>query len=170
MTVLNDIALAMNSYPRDETTITMINIVKTGDSTDTDVNEKEIWDFNVQLTNNGHVDMTDVSLHIKGLNGATVREKALPGQKPNDFGPEMIVGNLNPSGEGGSRISAVFQFRAPDAEKPAGTQLVHAHVQDWNAAAGFDHFFTAHTKNDNEATDLGIEYPRAFVTAKVNPK
>ncbi len=164
MTVLSEIADAMNRYPQDETTIEIINVAKVGDSGDTDVNEREVWEFHVKLTNNGHVDMTNVSLHILGLNGAKVRET------PSDtFEEGMIVGDLNPVGGGGVSTSRAFQFKAPAEEKPAGTQLLHAHVQEWDCEGGFEHFFSNHTKDDNEAQELGISYPRAFHTAQVHP-
>ena len=157
MTVLSEIADAMNRYPQDETTIEIINVAKVGDPGDTDVNEREVWEFHVKLTNNGHVDMTNVSLHILGLNGAKVRET------PADtFEEGMIVGDLNPVGGGGVSTSRAFQFKAPAEEKPAGTQLLHAHVQAWNCEGGFDHFFSNHTKDDNEAQELGIYLPEGI--------
>lgn len=164
MSVLDDIANAMNSYPRDETVIEIVNEGRVGSSTDTDVNSGEIWEFRIKLTNNGHVDMTNVPLHILGLNGTTVREKAT-----DSFGPGMIVGNLNPLGGGSTVTSRAFQFQAPPGTEPAGTELFHVHIQDWEAGSGFDHFFTAHTKDDNDAAALGIVYPRKFFTSQVFP-
>jgi hypothetical protein len=169
MSVIDDIAVAMDRYPEDETTIEIINVVRSDGSNDTDVNELENWDFNVKLTNNGHVNMSNVSLHVLGLNGTKVREKPLAGETPGAFVVGMVVGDLNPNGGGDSRTTRVLQFKAPPDTKPAGTQLLHAHVENWDAETAFDHFFSNHTKSDTEATDLGITYPRAFHLAQVFP-
>jgi hypothetical protein len=164
MSVLDDIANAMDSYPRDETTIEVVNVDRVGNAADNDVNASEIWEFHVKLTNNGHVNMSGVSLHILGLNGTTVRET------PTDsFGEGMIVGNLNPSGGGGVATTRAFQFKAPPGSEPAGTELFHVHIQEWAAATGFDHYFTNHTKDDGEAEEIGIVYPRAFFSSQVFP-
>ena len=48
MTVLSEIADAMNRYPQDETTIEIVNVAKVGDPGDTDVNEREVWEFHVK--------------------------------------------------------------------------------------------------------------------------
>ena len=164
MSVLDDIANAMNSYPQDETTIEVVNVDRVGNSSDTAVNAGEIWEFHVKLTNNGHVDMTAVSLHVLGLNGTMVREKST-----DTFVNSMVVGNLNPAGGGGSVTTRAFQFQAPPGTEPAGTELFHVHIQEWDAGSGFDHYFTAHTKSDTDAANLGIVYPRAFFTSQVFP-
>lgn len=134
MSVLDDIANAMNSYPQDETTIEVVNVDRVGNSSDTAVNAGEIWEFHVKLTNNGHVDMTAVSLHVLGLNGTMVREKST-----DTFVNSMVVGNLNPAGGGGSVTTRAFQFQAPPGTEPAGTELFHVHIQEWDAGSGFDH-------------------------------
>src|SRR5262245_33558781 len=113
MSVLDDIADALNRYPEDETAIQVINVARANGSNDSSVNACEVWDFQVKLTNNGHVDMTNVSLHILGLAGTKVRVRAQPQQQPDAFVTGIIAGNLNPGGGGGTSTSEVFQFKAP---------------------------------------------------------
>jgi hypothetical protein len=165
MPILTDIANELDRYPADQTTIEFVNVEKVGDPDDTDVNEREIWQFHVRLTNNGHLDMSNVSVHILGLNGAKVRE--LP---TDEFEEGIVVADLNPQGGGGVATSRAFQFKAGDGEKPEGTRLLHAHVEEWGAEEGFAHFFSNHTKSDTEAAELGIVYPRAFFEAEVSPR
>jgi hypothetical protein len=165
MAILTDIANELDRYPVDQTVIEIVNVEKKGDPADTDVNEREIWQFHVRLTNNGHLDMSNVSVHVLGLNGAKVRE--LP---TDDFEDGMVVADLNPEGGGGVATSRVFEFKAPDGEKPAGTALLHAHIQTWGADAGFAHFFSNHTKDVDQAAELGIVYPRTFHEAQVFPR
>lgn len=165
MSILFDIANELDRYPRDETSVQIINVAKVGDSDDEDVNQREVWEFNVKLTNNGHLNMTNVSLHILGLNGTRVRE-----EPDDDWVEGMVVGDLNPLGGAESSTSRKFQFKAPDAELPAGTQLLHTHVEEWDAEDGFNHFFSNHTKSDTQAEELGIFYPRAFHSAQVHPR
>lgn len=167
MSAIDDLAGAMDRYPQDETTIEIIDVKLVNDdpnNSDTSINEEETWQFRVRLTNNGHLDMTEVSVHVAGLAGTTVREKS-----PDAFASGIIVGNLNPVGGGGVATSKVFQFKAPGTTQPAGTDLFHVHVQTWKAGNGFDHLFNNHTKDDNQASDLGITYPRALYSAQVFP-
>ena len=164
MAVLTDIANELNRYPADQTTIEIVNVEKVGNPSDTDVNARENWQFQVKLTNNGHLDMSNVSVHILGLNGAKVRELST-----DDFVDGIVVADLNPEGGGGVATSRAFQFKAPDGAKPAGTQMFHVHIEEWGAEAGFAHFFSNHTKDDTAAQELGIVYPRAFHEAEVFP-
>ena len=75
MTVLTDIANAMDRYPTDETTIEIIDVAKEGNANDTDINELEVWKFKVRVTNTGHLDMTGVSLFVRTSTWITTTEK-----------------------------------------------------------------------------------------------
>ncbi|RZL85735.1 MAG: hypothetical protein EOP82_32105 [Variovorax sp.] len=164
MTVLTDIANAMDRYPTDETTIEIIDVAKEGNANDTDINELEVWKFKVRVTNTGHLDMTGVSLFIRGLNGATVSESPTP---PSDFATSMIAGNLNPPGGDNSRQTQYLYFMAPPQEQNPDTPLIDVHINDWSS--DFNHFFSNHTRNHTAAEDLGINYPRATYSAEVFP-
>ena len=165
MTVIDDYANAMNSYPADETTIEFVDVAKANNPNDTAINVREVWEFRVKLTNNGHVNMRNVSIHLLGLEGTGVREVTVP---PSNFETSIIVGSLNPDGGEESDTTQVFQFKAPTTPQPAGTKLIHTHVQEWSSDTN-DHMATNHTKGHSEAADLGIAYPVAFLEGEVFP-
>jgi hypothetical protein len=160
MTVLTDIANAMDTYPLDETTIEIVDVaVQTG--TGPEINKNEIFKFKVKVTNNGHVNMTDVSLHVNGKNGAFVSfnpDKGFAKDKT------LLVDSLSVNGGGASNTTSYLYFKAPPAAMPAGTELVEAHIFDWNG--NFDHYFTNHTKDEDNAT---VEYPHGKYFAQVFP-
>lgn len=166
MSVIDDYANAMNRYPADETEIEIVNVAKIGDPADTDMNTKEEWQFQVKLTNNGHVNMRNVSIKLVGLNGTRLREITDP---PSDYANEIIVASLNPNGGEDSRTTKAFGLKAPANQQPAGTQLVEAHIEEWDSDTA-DHMATNHTKSFDEAGRLGIDYPSVFLTRRVFPR
>lgn len=144
MSFFNDFANAVESYPADSVTLTITDIaVESG--TGGSVNVNEVWKFKVQVENNGHLNMTDVALHVSGLDGTTI------GTKPaGSFLPEQIVGSLKVNGGGGSRKSDFLYFKAPSIQKPAGTNLFEVHISDWSG--NIDHMFTNHTNHSTLPT------------------
>jgi hypothetical protein len=143
MTVLNDIANAMNSYPHDETTIEFLEPeLVTG--TAGAININEVWKFKVVVNNNGHLNMTDVVLHVNGTNGTTISKKPTSGFTTNTITADPF--NVN---AGASATTGYLYFTAPSTEKPANTPLLESHILDWNA--NFDHFFTNHTPDEGHA-------------------
>src|SRR5262245_35798207 len=127
----------------DETRIEIINVARYGDVSDTDINKKEVWKFQVRVTNDGQMNMTNVSLHILGINGTLVSESPTTG-----FAIDMTVANLNPVGGGGVSTSRDFYCKAPPDDKPAGTNLLGAPISDWGS--NWDHSFSNHTKKHYE--------------------
>lgn len=139
MTFFNDFKDGLEAYPADHVTITITDVaIETG--TDGSVNVNEVWKFKVNVENNGHLNMTGIELHINGLNGATVStDPAGP------FFNTLTVGNLSVNGGGSSNKTAWRYFKAPTTVKPAGTDLVSAHINDWSG--NLDHLFGNHTNH-----------------------
>lgn len=156
MTTLTDIANDLDRYPLDETTIEIFDVTPETD-TGSEINIDEDWKFKVRVTNNGHINMINVALHITGSNGAQVRAKL-----DEELADGIVVGNFTVGAAGGIHETKFYHFRAPPDEKPAGTGLVNAHINDWNG--NFDQYFTNHTKNEEDAT---VTYPRVTYSAEV---
>lgn len=144
MTVLTDIANAMDSYPTDEAAVSIVDVALQSGTLPA-ININETWKFKVKVENNGHVNMTGVSLHVFGLNGTQVSLSATTGFTTGT----LTVGSLSVGGGGGSQKTDYVYFKAPSSAKPAGTLLVEAHIGDWNG--NFEHYFTNHTKDDLHA-------------------
>ena len=138
MSFFNDFASGLESYPVDSVTVSITDVaIQTG--TAGSVNVNEVWKFKVNVQNNGHVNMTGVSLHVNGLNGATVGTAAA-----GPFSAGITTGSLTVNG-GGSQKSGFLYFKAPNTAKAAGTDLVNAHIADWSG--NLDHMFNNHTNH-----------------------
>lgn len=163
MTVLTDIANALDTYPLDETTIAIVDVaVQTG--TGPEVNKNEIFKFKVRVTNNGHVNMTDVFLHVNGTDtsGTLVSfnpEKGFANNKTLKVGPLVV------NGGGASATTDYLYFKAPPTAMPAGTKLVESHIFDWSTDF-VGHFISNHTKDEDSAT---VSYPNGTYAAQVFP-
>jgi hypothetical protein len=163
MSVLDDIAFAMDSYPTTNTAIEFLNVeaVDPADGTDISVNEK--WKFKIKVTNDGHVNMTDVYLHVNGANGTMV------GTSPS--GPfkqdvTLTVGPLKVNGGGGTATTSLLYLQASATTQAEDKQLLGAHISAWNG--NFDHYFTSHTKDEgpkDPALYPSVKYPREIIPA-----
>jgi hypothetical protein len=160
MTVLTDIANAMDSYPLDETTIEIVDVaVQSG--TGPEINKNEVFKFKLKVTNNGHLNMTGVSLHVTGANGTTVSTQPATGFTAGT----LTVGSLTVNGGGASSTTSYLYFTAPPGAKPAGTVLLNFHIFDWSTDF-VGHFISNHTKDEASAT---VVYPRETYAAQVFP-
>jgi hypothetical protein len=131
--VLTQIALDLDAYPNDEVTLSFINVNPPGSV----VNVNEVVPFQVRIENNGHINMTGVTLHVHGDNGALVATAAT-----GPFTSVISVSGLTVNG-GGSRDTGTLYFKAPSSVKAAGTDLLSTHIEEW--FGNFDHYFSNHT-------------------------
>ena len=127
MTILNDIAIGLDNYLTDEVLVSIVDIaLVTG--TPSVINTDEIWRFRVKVENTGHINMTDVSLHVLGVNDTVVNFFS-----SGVFAPSITTSaNLTVNG-GSSATSSYLYFKAPSSAKPAGTKLLEAHVAEYAA-------------------------------------
>src|SRR5262245_45040127 len=145
MTILTDIAAAFDTYVDDEVTLNIINVNPPGSVVD--VNEKV--PFQIRIENGGHVNMTGVSLHVHGLNGALVSAA-----QAGPYSGTITVSGLtvNAGTPGNTQTTATLYFQAPSTPRAAGTDLVSTHVHEWNA--NFNHYFTNHTNESNTPLEV----------------
>jgi uncharacterized membrane protein len=69
MTVINDLDAALQTYPETNVQLSIEEVEFPGDA----LNVNEEGSFRVRITNNGSLNLTDVTLKIKGLNGGLVK-------------------------------------------------------------------------------------------------
>jgi hypothetical protein len=156
MTVLNDIANAMDSYPTTETLISIVDVALESGTAGA-ININEVWKFKVSVANTGHLNMTDVILHVNGTNGTTISTKPTSGFTKNTLKADPLTVNA-----GGSSKTGYFYFTAPSTQQPPNTPLLESHLFDWKA--NFDHFFTNHTPDEDHAP---AGYPSGTYKAEV---
>ncbi|MGH9381195.1 MAG: hypothetical protein ACRD2Z_11355 [Thermoanaerobaculia bacterium] len=127
----NDFRAAMHDYPEEFVELEIVEVEFPGDV----LNTSEEGSFRVQLTNNGLLDMTDVSLKVRGLNGTLVKTG---GAADFDYRDELTIGMDSETivGQGGVSLTqgSKLRFKAPASTKPAGTQLFKATIAGWNGS------------------------------------
>jgi hypothetical protein len=140
MAFFDDFAMAVSNYPKDNVTLEIVNVVVAA-GTPGVVNVNEIWQFQVRVHNNGHLNLTNVMLHIEGQNGATVGQWNLFGTS---YSAETFldVPGINAHS---TLDSAGLLFKAPTSPKPLGTVLVTAHISDIRRfTVNLDHILNGH--------------------------
>jgi len=126
MAFFEDFGDAVESYLATYVTLSIVaGNVQTG--TGGSVNVNEVWRFQVHVVNGGMLNMTGVSLQIKGLNGAEVSTAAA-----GPFSSTVIFGALTVNAHDSSNTLHLF-FKAPNAAQPAGTSLVNARINSFDA-------------------------------------
>jgi hypothetical protein len=127
----NDFRAAMHDYPEEFVELEIVEVDVPGDV----LNTGERGTFRVQLTNNGLLDMTEVTLKVQGLNGTLVKTG---GAADTQFRQELTIGMAAETivGQGGVSVTqgSKLQFQAPANTKPSGTPLVKATIAGWNGS------------------------------------
>lgn len=136
MGFFDDMTTALATYPETDVTIEIIDVTFPGSA----LNTGEIGTFHVKVTNNGPLNLDGVTLRIKGLNGALVKDAGALAQ----FVPEFVTGELDRiTGHGGSQTTVgTFSFKAPGAAQ-ASRNLIKASLEQWDA--NLDHILLAHS-------------------------
>jgi hypothetical protein len=128
-TFFNDFLAAMHDYPEQYVTLEIVEVDFPNDA----LNTSEEGSFRVRLTNNGLLDMTDVSLKVRGLAGTLVKTG---GAADFDYRQELTIDMDSDTIVGGGGVSLTqgskLRFKAPASAKPAGTQLFKATISSWN--------------------------------------
>jgi hypothetical protein len=153
MTVITDMANAIGSYPQDEVAISITDVdIHTG--VGPAINVDEVWKFKVNVTNNGHLNMTQVSLHVRGLNDVLVSKTAVGGFVSGFYSDDAGL-LIDIDGGGQSTKTDYFYFKPTDDTDNTVMDLVTAHIYDWYG--NFQHFFTNHTPggDDHPSTPSG---------------
>jgi len=128
-TFFNDFRAAMHDYPEQFVELEIVQVEFPGDV----LNTRDEGTFMVQLTNNGLLDMTDVTLKVRGLTGTQVKTG---GAADFDYRDELTIDMESETivGQGGVSLTkgSKLKFKAPAGTKPAGTQLFKATIAGWN--------------------------------------
>lgn len=100
-------------------------------------------DFRVKVTNHGVLDITDVTLRIKGLNGATVKQNGAAAPFVSEFVTSLSQ-LATVSAHGGSQTTngSPFSFMAPGSAR-SSRNLVQVTLEDWNAT--LNHILNSHS-------------------------
>lgn len=149
--VLTDIAEAVANYPRDFVDILFVDVEPaSGDN----LNTGEEATFKLQVRNSGPLTMRDVSIKLVGKNGTKVKTSGAT------FTTEAFVDTIaTVAGENGTGFeTGLLHLKAPTAEKTAGTDLVEAYVDAWNA----DWQYTLNQQSDASTSRNGL-YESAVV-------
>jgi hypothetical protein len=134
MGIFADMIRELQAYPETHVVLEIVDVSFTEDV----LNQGEVGDFKVRVTNNGALDLTDVTLKVEGRNGATVRDGLAA-----DFEPEFISTELPTiGGHGGFQETTFASFLAPDSPQESKT-LVKATLASWNANT--NHIFNDHS-------------------------
>jgi hypothetical protein len=124
---LDDFANAVSGYPAASVVLSIVDTAPVPPATPVAVNVNEIWSFQVRVRNNGHLNMTGISLHVFGENQAQVSTNAA-----GPWSSAITFGNLTVNAHGGQQDTVDLFFKAPAAIKPAGTVLVSAHINTFD--------------------------------------
>ncbi|MBK8195075.1 MAG: hypothetical protein IPK76_18380 [Lewinellaceae bacterium] len=150
MPYFDDFAAGVSAYPAASVQLSIVDVNPPG--TAINVNENVL--FQVRIRNNGHLNLTGVTLHVIGINGVEVSRTGGAGT----FGTLFTSLPININAHS-SQDTVNFFFRS-SAVRPAGTALVRAHI------AGYDvnltDLLTNHTGHPNPLTE-------ATFAAQVHP-
>lgn len=142
MTILEQLDNDIRAYPETNVQLEIVEV----EFPDSALNEGEVGTFRVRVTNTGLLNLTDVSLRIKGVNGATVADNGLASPFVEEFVTQEIP---KVAADGGSEltISTPLRFKAPNLrfnEQPGVQTLVEATLKAWDA--DLNRSFNDHTR------------------------
>src|SRR5262245_31842719 len=111
----DDMTAAVEGYPAASVDLEIVDVVFPGDV----INVNERPTFRVKVTNRGALEMTGVTLRIKGLNGATVKQNGAAAPYVAEF--VTTTSQLaTVAGHGGVQTTngSPFGFTAPGSPQP----------------------------------------------------
>lgn len=155
MAFLDDFQDAVTLYPTTNVTVTIPpgEIRPVGPTTPGAFNVNEVWSFRVRVRNNGNLNMTGVSLRVAGQNGAQVSTAAA-----GPWSASFSFGNLTLGGHGGQQDTVNLYFKAPNAARPAGTDLVTSNINGFDV--DLNHILINHS--NSSATPVGTLAGQVF--------
>jgi hypothetical protein len=140
MGFFDDMTTALAEYPVNDVVLEIVDVDAPGDV----LNVSEEATFKVKVTNNGPLNLTGVTLRIKGQHGALLRNpngvldpNPLTAEAaaitPVLFVAEFVSDPLPTIfGDGGTRTTGTFTLKAPAAPQASQT-LVKATLEAWDA-------------------------------------
>jgi len=152
-----DMTAAVEAYPAASVDLEIVDVVFSGSV----INVNETASFRVKVTNRGPLEMTNATLRITGLNGATVKQNGAAAP----FVPEFVTTTsqlATVGAHGGSETTngSPFSFKAPGTQQPANT-LVQVTLED--------HDFTLNHILNGHSDPVPSGPPKGTYDAPVRP-
>jgi hypothetical protein len=150
-----DMTAAVEAYPAASVDLEIVDVVFSGSV----INVNEAASFRVKVTNRGPLEMTGVTLRIKGLNGATVKQNGAAAP----FLPEFVtttsqLATIGAHGGAQTTNGSPFSFSAPGAPQP-NHPLVQVTLEDHN--------FTLNHILNGHSDPLPSGPPKSFFSAPI---
>lgn len=152
----DDMTAAVEAYPAAYIDIEIIDVVTPGSV----LNVGERPSFKVKVTNRGPLELTDVTLRIKGVNGATVKQNGAAAPYVSEF--VTTTSQLaTVAAHGGSQTTngSAFGFTAPGAPQSART-LVQATLEAHNF--NLNHILNGHSDPKPSGPPIGAYSAEVF--------
>lgn len=136
MPFFDDMTTALETYPVTDVTLEIVDVVTPGNA----LNVTEIASFRVKVSNNGPLNLTNVTVRVKGQNGALVANNGAAAP----FVSEFVTQVLPTIGHNGAQltIGSPLKFKAP-AGAQASKTLVKATLEGWDA--DLNHILNSHS-------------------------
>jgi hypothetical protein len=138
--VLTELNAAIASYPETNVVLEIEEVEYPGDA----VNALDEGFFMVRVINNGDMNLTDVMLKVKGLNGALVKTG---GALDVEYREECEISVPDVHGDGNSEVTigSRLRFKAPSEPSEDGEpqDLFKVTMKFWNVT--WDRMLNAHT-------------------------
>jgi hypothetical protein len=151
MTVIQDLASEMAAYPDEQVQMEIIDFQEPGNV----INPGEVCTFRVRIKNKGHLNMSNVSLHVNGTNDLTMVSQTDILGNPINFSYSMRTAPQHISAHS-TVTTRLFYMKA--IRPTANTRLLEMHLADWDADLG--HLLRVHAGHDYGAH---AELSRAIV-------
>jgi hypothetical protein len=138
MAYFDDMRAALAAYPVTDVELEIVDVVTPTPGNVLNVNE--IATFRVQVTNRGPLNLTGVTVRVRGQNGATVANNGAAAP----FVSEFITQELLPINSHHSQLTvgSPLKFKAPGGAQASKT-LVKATLEAWDA--NLDHILIGHS-------------------------
>jgi hypothetical protein len=141
MPLFDDMVAAVENYPVDDVVLEIVDVALPGNV----LNVSEEATFKVKITNNGPLNMTDVTLRVKGQHGTRLKLPLGPiitSSAPAGAAAvvveqvkfvEELVSKVLPAvnAHGGAATTETFTLKAPDTDQVSQI-LIKATLEDWN--------------------------------------
>ncbi len=142
MTFFQDMTQAVESYPADHLELEIFDVSFDGNA----LNANEEGSFRVRVYNRGPLILKDVTVKVRGVNGALVKTGGAADQT---WRSEFVTGahqleQVNAHNGNNPQVveGSPMQFKAPSSRQ-ARQDLIEVTIEDWDA--NLDHILIAHS-------------------------
>jgi hypothetical protein len=131
MGFFDDMNAALETYPETDVELEIFDVFIGGEDA---INVGETGGFRVRVTNNGPLDLKDVTVRVKGLNGTTVEDNVPGAELVEEFVTATAFSLIEAQG-GSVFTSPRLSFKAPSEPSDGEPQnLIKVTLEDWDAS------------------------------------